>query len=484
MPGNLPPLAARGINVVIGTTGWQAHEPAMRDVATEAGIGVVAAANFSLGMNVFQLVVEEAARRFAPHPDFGAWLHEAHHDRKKDAPSGTALALKAGMEHAGFPRAIDVSSTRVGFTPGTHTVGFDGPSETIELTHTVRDRAVFARGALVAARWVIGRRGWFGMRDVLVTSQAETTETGMSRPGGDAMREAWTGVGTALITPFTRGGEVDEAAVKRLARRQIEAGVHFLVPCGTTGETPTLSDREKRRVVELVVEEARGQVPVLAGAGGYDTKEVVHAAKEMQKAGASGLLSVTPYYNKPTPEGLFQHFSAIADATPLPIVLYNVPGRTGCNMDAPTVARLATISHVVGVKEASGNMQQMAEIVHAVPPDFVVLSGDDAMTLPLMAIGGRGIISVASNEIPAEMVQMVEAAERGDYHAARALHHRLLPLLLVNFVEPNPGPVKFAMAAMGLCEEVYRLPMVPPRQGAKDRILSALHEVVGTVRMS
>jgi len=298
------------------------------------------------------------------------------------------------------------------------------------------------------------------------------------------MREAWTGVGTALITPFTRGGEVDEAAVKRLARRQIEAGVHFLVPCGTTGETPTLSDREKRRVVELVVEEAHGQVPVLAGAGGYDTKEVVHAAKEMQKAGASGLLSVTPYYNKPTPEGLFQHFSAIADATPLPIVLYNVPGRTGCNMDAPTVARLATISHVVGVKEASGNMQQMAEIVHAVPPDFVVLSGDDAMTLPLMAIGGRGIISVASNEIPAEMVQMVEAAESGDYHAARALHHRLLPLLLVNFVEPNPGPVKFAVAAMGLCEEVYRLPMVPPRQGAKDRILSALHEVVGTVRMS
>jgi 4-hydroxy-tetrahydrodipicolinate reductase len=167
VPGNLPPLAARGINVVIGTTGWQAHEPAMRAVAAEAGIGVVAAANFSLGMNVFQLVVEEAARRFAPHPDFGAWLHETHHDRKKDAPSGTALALKAGMEHAGFPRAIDVSSTRVGFTPGTHTVGFDGPSETIELTHTVRDRAVFARGALVAARWVIGRRGWFGMRDVL-----------------------------------------------------------------------------------------------------------------------------------------------------------------------------------------------------------------------------------------------------------------------------------------------------------------------------
>lgn len=288
------------------------------------------------------------------------------------------------------------------------------------------------------------------------------------------MRDAWTGVGTALITPFRRGGEVDEAGVKRLARRQIDAGVHFLVPCGTTGETPTLSDAERRRVVELVVEEARGQVPVLAGAGGYDTNEVVHAAREMQKAGASGLLSVTPYYSKPTPEGLFQHFSAIADATPLPIVLYNVPGRTGCNMDAATMARLATIPNVVAVKEASGNVQQMAEILRAVPPGFVVLSGDDALTLPLMAIGGRGIISVASNEIPAEMVQMVEAAERGDYQTARAFHHRLLPLLLVNFVESNPGPVKFVMASMGLCEEIYRLPMVSPRPASKERILEVM----------
>lgn len=164
---NLPALAARGVHQVIGTTGWQAHEPALREAAAAAGIGVVAAANFSLGMNVFQLVVEEAARRFATQRDFGAWIHEIHHDRKKDAPSGTALSLKAAMEGAGFPRTIDMSSTRAGFVPGTHTVGFDGPSETVELTHTVRDRAVFARGALVAARWVIGRKGWFGMRDVL-----------------------------------------------------------------------------------------------------------------------------------------------------------------------------------------------------------------------------------------------------------------------------------------------------------------------------
>jgi 4-hydroxy-tetrahydrodipicolinate synthase len=291
------------------------------------------------------------------------------------------------------------------------------------------------------------------------------------------MRTPWTGVGTALVTPFTKSGELDEAGVRRLARRQIDGGVHFLVPCGTTGETPTLSEDERRRVVELVVEEANGEVPVMAGAGGYDTREVVHAAREMQKAGANGLLSVTPYYNKPTPEGLFQHFSAVADATDLPIVLYNVPGRTGCNMEAPTVARLAAIPHIVGVKEASGNIQQMAEILRAVPSTFQVLSGDDAITIPLMAIGGRGIISVASNSIPAEMAQMVEAAERGDYQAARALHHRLLPLLLVNFVESNPGPVKFSMAAMGLCEEVYRLPMVAPRAASRERILAVMAEL-------
>ncbi len=291
------------------------------------------------------------------------------------------------------------------------------------------------------------------------------------------MRTMFTGVGTALITPFTKSGSLDENAITRLARRQIDAGVHFLVPCGTTGETPTLSADERRRVVELVVEAARGQVPVMAGAGGYDTKEVVHLAREMQGAGVQGLLSVTPYYNKPTPEGLVKHFSAIADATPLPIVLYNVPGRTGCNIDPATLATLATIPHVIGVKEASGNITQMVEICRAVPPDFLVLSGDDALTIPLMSIGGRGLISVASNAIPAEMSQLVEAAERGDYATARQMHQRLVPLMLGNFIESNPGPVKFAMAAMGLCEEVYRLPMVPPRPASRQTIVAFLKEL-------
>jgi 4-hydroxy-tetrahydrodipicolinate synthase len=291
------------------------------------------------------------------------------------------------------------------------------------------------------------------------------------------MRTPFTGVGTALITPFTRGGGLDEGGVKRLARRQLDAGVHFLVPCGTTGESPTLTINEKRRVVELIAEEVNGRVPILAGAGGYDTKEVIHAAAEMERAGATGLLSVTPYYNKPTQEGLFQHYKAIAESTRLPIVLYSVQGRTGCNIEPATVARLAGINNIVGIKEASGNVTQMAEIIRMVPDTFLVVSGDDALTVPLMSIGGRGIISVASNEIPAEMSQMVEAAERGDFAAARAMHQKLLPVLLVNFCESSPGPVKFAMSAMGLCEEVYRLPMVPIKDTSKQKVLGVLREL-------
>ena len=291
------------------------------------------------------------------------------------------------------------------------------------------------------------------------------------------MRKVFTGVGTALVTPFMKSGAVDEPAVRRLAKRQIDAGIHFLVPCGTTGETPTLSADERRHIVEICVDEARGRALVLAGAGGYDTREIIHAAAEMQKAGADGLLSVTPYYNRPTPEGLYAHYKAIADSTPLPIVVYNVPGRTGCNVDPATLLKLSSIANIVGVKEASGNVTQMAEICRSVPKDFLVLSGDDALTLPLMAIGGRGIISVASNEVPAEMVQMVEAAESGDFAAARHWHDKLLPIMQINFVESSPGPVKFAMAAMGLCEEIYRLPMVPPRQASKDKVLAVLKEL-------
>lgn len=290
-----------------------------------------------------------------------------------------------------------------------------------------------------------------------------------------ATRTNWTGVGTALVTPFTSNGDVDDAAYRRLARRQVDAGVHILVPCGTTGEAPTLTPAEKQRLVKIAVEEATGKALVLAGAGGYDTREVIHAVAEMAKAGADGILSVTPYYNRPTQEGLFQHYRAIAESTSLPIVLYNVPGRTGCNIEPATLLRLAAIENIVGVKEASGNITQIAEICRSVPAGFVVLSGDDALTLPLMALGGHGIISVASNEIPAEMVQMVEAFERGDLATARSLNNQLMPLMQINFVESSPGPVKFAMSEMGLCDAIYRLPMVPVSEASAAKIRKVLH---------
>jgi 4-hydroxy-tetrahydrodipicolinate synthase len=291
------------------------------------------------------------------------------------------------------------------------------------------------------------------------------------------MRTRFTGCGTALVTPFTRSGALDEGAVRRLARRQVDSGIHFLVPCGTTGENPTLTRAEHRRVAELVVEEVNGRVPVLAGAGGYNTHEVIELAVEMQQIGADGLLSVTPYYNKPTPEGLYQHYRALAEHTRLPIVIYNVPGRTGCNVDPATLVRLATLPNIIGVKEASGNMTQICEICHLLSDGFLVLSGDDAMTVPAMAVGAKGVISVVSNEVPDEMAKMVEAAERDDFGTARAIHQRLMPLMQINFVEANPQPVKAAMAAMGLLEESYRLPVVAPRAESKEKILRVLRDM-------
>src|SRR6476646_944221 len=224
----------------------------------------------------------------------------------------------------------------------------------------------------------------------------------------------FTGCGTALVTPFRQDQSLDEETLRKLVRRQIEAGINFLVPCGTTGESPTLTRAEHLRVVEITLEEAKGKVPVLAGAGGYNTAEVVELAKELNHMGADGILSVTPYYNKPTQEGLVQHFKAIASAVPLPIVVYSIQGRTGINVEPATLKRLAEIDNIVGVKEASGNVAQMAAVVHHLPERFIVLSGDDAITIPLIALGGRGVISVVSNEIPAEFGRLTQLALAGD----------------------------------------------------------------------
>ena len=287
----------------------------------------------------------------------------------------------------------------------------------------------------------------------------------------------FTGTGTALVTPFRADGSLDETTLRRLVQRQIDAGINFLVPCGTTGESPTLTHKEHLRVVEITVELAKGKVPVLAGAGGYNTAEVIALGCELAGLGVDGILSVTPYYNKPTPEGLFQHYRAIAEAVSLPIILYSVQGRTGVNIEPGTVKRLAGIENIIGIKEASGNVSQMAAILSAVADNFIVLSGDDAITLPLIALGGRGVISVVSNEIPREMSQLTRLALQGDYPAAREIHRRFHPLMEINFVESNPIPVKAALAEMGLLKPVWRLPLVPPKEENRARIRAVLESL-------
>jgi 4-hydroxy-tetrahydrodipicolinate synthase len=277
------------------------------------------------------------------------------------------------------------------------------------------------------------------------------------------MFKGFTGCGTAMVTPFQKDFSLDEETLRRLIRRQIAAGINFLVPCGTTGESPTLSHEEHLRVVAITIEEAKGKVPVLAGAGGYDTRGVIEMARAIERLGADGILSVTPYYNKPTQEGLFHHYKAIASAISLPIILYNVPPRTNVNINPETLRQLSEIENIIGVKEASGSFAQITQVIQQVPEDFIVLSGDDSLTLPIAAMGGRGIISVASNIIPAEMTRLAELCVSGDFAAARAMQRKWLPLLEVNFIETNPTPVKAGMAQMGLLEPVFRLPLVPPR---------------------
>ncbi|HSR06214.1 MAG TPA: 4-hydroxy-tetrahydrodipicolinate synthase [Bryobacteraceae bacterium] len=290
----------------------------------------------------------------------------------------------------------------------------------------------------------------------------------------------FSGCGTALVTPFKADLSLDEATMRKLVERQIREGIDFLVPCGTTGESPTLTRDEHLRVVEITVEEAQKasrKVPVVGGAGGYNTAEVIELAKELQHLGVDGLLSVTPYYNKVTQDGLYRHYKAIADAVPLPIIVYNVPGRTGVNVETPTLKRLSEIPNICGVKEASGNISQMAAVCHNLPDSFDILCGDDALTIPLCALGGRGLISVVSNQIPGAMTKLVQSAMSGDFAGARKLQRQWFPLMEMNFAESNPIPVKASMALMGLLEPVYRLPMCPPLPQTQTRIEAVLKQV-------
>jgi 4-hydroxy-tetrahydrodipicolinate synthase len=288
------------------------------------------------------------------------------------------------------------------------------------------------------------------------------------------MTEKLKGCGTALVTPFARDGAIDEGALRKLVDWQISEGIHFLVPCGSTGEAVTMSPAEHRRVVEITVEQARGRVPVVAGAGSNDTAKAVALSKEMKAAGATHLLHVSPMYNKPPQRGIIAHFERLADATDLPIIVYNVPGRTGSNIEAKTTLALARLPHIIAVKEASGNMAQVLDILSDRPGHFAVLSGDDEMTLSILAAGGDGVISVVSNATPKKMAQLCNAGLRGDMAAAKDLHFELLPWMRAAFIESNPMPVKAAMAMLGRMENRLRLPLVPLDDRHADTVRSAL----------
>jgi len=286
------------------------------------------------------------------------------------------------------------------------------------------------------------------------------------------------GCGTALVTPFHQDGSVDDTALRNLVGWQVESGIDFLIPCGTTGETPTLSHDEWLHVIDTTIEVVAGRLPIVAGATSNSTQEAVEKAREVaSRPGVNAILTASPYYNKPTQEGQYRHFKAIAEAIDKPLILYNVPGRTSANIEPGTLSRLAEIPNIVAVKEASGNISQIAEVLNAVPESFLVFSGDDAITLPVIALGGVGIISVASNEIPAEMAAMTRAALNNDWATARRIHRKFLPLMQANFIESNPLPVKAALAMMGRIEEVYRLPLLPMRRDTRSKLQKIATEV-------
>ena len=294
------------------------------------------------------------------------------------------------------------------------------------------------------------------------------------------MKADWMrGCATALVTPFKTDGAIDEGRMRALVDRQINGGVRLLVPCGTTGESATMTEEEDQRVIALTVEVARGRARVIAGAGSNSTAAAIEYSQRARDLGADAVLQVAPWYNKPTQEGLYAHFRAIAEAIrEMPIMLYNVPGRTSSNIAAQTVLRLAKdCENIVAIKEASGNLTQIMEILSARSANFCVLSGDDAVTLPLIALGAKGIVSVASNEVPDLMSRMTNLALDGKWDEARALHYRLLPLMEVNFIESSPGPVKAAMAVMGLLAENFRLPLVPIQEKSRTRIREVLAEL-------
>jgi 4-hydroxy-tetrahydrodipicolinate synthase len=402
---------------------------------------------------------------------YGGQISERHHVHKKDAPSGTAIALQRELEQA-CGSQVKIHSEREGEVTGTHSLELTSAGDRIMLTHEALSRRTFAEGAVLAAEWIADKQGFYDFKDI----GPLIVQIGLSKDYSTKMKLR--GCGTALVTPFRQDGSIDEPALRALVRWQVESGIDFLVPCGTTGETPTLTHDEWLRVVDITVEVADGRVPIMAGATSNNTSEAVAKAKEISsRKGVDFVLTATPYYNKPSQEGVYQHFRKIAEVSQKPLMLYNIAGRTGLNIETSTLLRLAELPNIVAVKEASGNIAQIADVCASVPEDFLVFSGDDAITLAVIGLGGVGIVSVASNEIPAEMAGMTHAALSNKWDTARLLFRRYLPLMQANFLESNPSPAKAVLSMMGRLEENLRLPLVPVKQETRAKLEKIAAEV-------
>ncbi len=519
-------LATGCHSIVVGTTGWATSETTvggLRGRLLESNARAVVAPTFSLGAVVFADLAVEAARRFGRFTEYDPYVFEWHRRTKADRPSGTALAIAnrliphlpskrraclADGQGAPDPDVLEVVALRAGSSPGMHVVGFDAPGESIELRITARDRSAYVSGALLAADRLLAdpglpagittvRRAGPGDRDRAACRARErsdahrsTCDTHLTNPRRKDTPMTRTthdrplhirGAFTALVSPFRRDGSLDREAFRDLVSWQLTAGIDGLVPCGTTGEAPTLTAAEREWLIGTTVELAGVRRPgrratVIAGTGTNDTAATIAATRRAADLGADAALVVAPYYNRPDQRMLEAHYRAVADDGSLPIVVYNVPSRTGTNVEADTLLRLARHPRVVGVKEASANLDQIATILRDRPAGFSVMAGDDAWTLTVLAHGGDGVISVASNEIPAQMAALCGAVRAGDLDRARHLHERYLDLFRVNFISPNPVPVKAALAAMGRMTDMVRRPLLPLADDAGTRLVSVLRD--------
>lgn len=455
-------------NVVVGTTGWYDNKDKIRNLIESSGIGCIWSGNYSIGVNIYLKVANAISKIIDKIDDYDVMGVEYHHNKKADSPSGTMKMIgdvllknierKKKIIYDIVDRKINadeihLASVRGGSIPGTHELIFDSEADTITLTHSARSRIGFAKGAVTAAQFLLNKKGFFNIDDLM------TNLLGVDNMSNDD-KIKFHGVYTAIVTPFKDDESVDYETLRKLIEFQIANGVSGIVPCGTTGESPTLTHEEQEKVIEETIKIVNKRVTVIAGTGSNCTKTAIELSKKAEKLGVDAILSVNPYYNKPTQEGLYRHFKAICNAVKIPVVLYNIKGRTGVNVETSTLLRLISeCKNLTAVKEASGDMNQIKEVINQVPDYFSVLSGDDGITLEVIKSGGDGVISVASNVLPKEMSELVKSALVRDLSNAEQIDNKLQHFFKAEFIETNPIPIKSALAMQGKINEVYRLPL-------------------------